>query len=542
MLLNKVYNEIGKVFPDLNQVKDIIIICPICKKIPSMKLTINNKLSIRCTCTYTIEMYLEDVLNLLVENKESSEILHSQLKKNYEKYNHYQGKKYEKQYYCISEKVYFCSYNKQYHNNHRYVDLKEYNKSIDFDTLFANIVKALKLIHSITDDLQKDYQILCKHFIQKNTNIIKFILILINCYYVIDSLNYNCITNLMNYSKFELKPYIIPLDSNEEQKKKIIEEYLSSYKIIKISAYDELTVIHSFNYYKGYSIESMILLSDGRLAIATLKEISIYNLVSLQADFIIKDAHKDTIYSLCQIQNERLLSSAIDQSFNIWSITQNSYKLEHTIINPNDTNLNPLLLNLSHNRFALCNRVKSVTIYNSNHPYNDISILETDKDVICLTQLINREVLVIGAFQSLTFYELTEYKKIHSMTSINCNSLHSVFEFKEGKLALSSTYPNSITIIDCNTYQIEFTILGGHLFFNLSSFHIVPSFLFCKGKNGNFICCTPCGHIVQIDSLSYEMFYSSAQIHSNEIMTLLSLNDSTIIAGTVDGRIIISSL
>ena len=50
----------------------------------------------------------------------------------------------------------------------------------------------------------------------------------------------------------------------------------------------------------------MILLSDGRLVIATLKEISIYNLVSLQADFIIKDAHKDTIYSLCQIQNERL--------------------------------------------------------------------------------------------------------------------------------------------------------------------------------------------------------------------------------------------
>ena len=39
---------------------------------------------------------------------------------------------------------------------------KRYNKSIDFDTLFANIVKALKLIHSITDDLQKDYQILCK--------------------------------------------------------------------------------------------------------------------------------------------------------------------------------------------------------------------------------------------------------------------------------------------------------------------------------------------------------------------------------------------
>ena len=55
MLLNQIYNEIGKLYPALNQVKDIIIICPICKKIPSMKLTINNKLSIICTCTYTIE-------------------------------------------------------------------------------------------------------------------------------------------------------------------------------------------------------------------------------------------------------------------------------------------------------------------------------------------------------------------------------------------------------------------------------------------------------------------------------------------------------
>ena len=89
-------------------------VCPICKKIPSMKLTINNKLSIICTCTYTIEMYLEDVLNLLVENKDSSEMLHSQLKNNYEKYNQYQGKKYERNYYCISERVYFCSYNKQF--------------------------------------------------------------------------------------------------------------------------------------------------------------------------------------------------------------------------------------------------------------------------------------------------------------------------------------------------------------------------------------------------------------------------------------------
>ena len=86
MLLNQIYNEIGKLYPALNQVKDIIIICPICKKIPSMKLTINNKLSIICTCTYTIEMYLEDVLNLLVENKDSSEMLHSQLKNNYEKF------------------------------------------------------------------------------------------------------------------------------------------------------------------------------------------------------------------------------------------------------------------------------------------------------------------------------------------------------------------------------------------------------------------------------------------------------------------------
>ena len=114
MLLNQIYNEIGKLYPALNQVKDIIIICPIYKKIPSMKLTINNKLSIICTCTYTIEMYLEDVLNLLVENKDISEMLHSQLKNNYEKYNQYQGKKYERNYYCISERVYFCSYNKQF--------------------------------------------------------------------------------------------------------------------------------------------------------------------------------------------------------------------------------------------------------------------------------------------------------------------------------------------------------------------------------------------------------------------------------------------
>ena len=38
------------------------------------------------------------------------------------------------------------------------------------------------------------------------------------------------------------------------------------------------------------------------------------------------------------------------------------------------------------------------------------------------------------------------------------------------------------------------------------------------------------------------MFYSSNQLYSNEIMNLLSINDSTIMASTIDGRIIISSL
>lgn len=107
--MNILYNDIIKFFPDLIHVKDIIIICPLCKKIPLVKLITYNKIFIICNCTYSIEMNLDDVLNILVENKESSSTLHSQLKNNYVKYNSYQGKKYEKNYYCISEKIYFCS-------------------------------------------------------------------------------------------------------------------------------------------------------------------------------------------------------------------------------------------------------------------------------------------------------------------------------------------------------------------------------------------------------------------------------------------------
>lgn len=119
---------------------------------------------------------------------------------------------------------------------------------------------------------------------------------------------------------------------------------------------------------------------------------------------------------------------------------------------------------------------------------------------------MNKEELVVGSFQSLTFYDLTEYKKKLSNTYIKCNTYNSLFAFREGKLAISSIYPHSIKIFNCDSYQIECTILGGHLFFNLSSFHIVPSFIFCKERNGSFLCCSPSGHIVEIDSLSYEIF------------------------------------
>lgn len=240
-------------------------------------------------------------------------------------------------------KKYTSVVNEKYHLNHRYVDLKMYNQLIDFEQLFSNIKRAVQHLKNISDNLGKTFKQVSL-YIKNNINIIKFILILINCYYVLDALNYNSIKNLIKYSNFDLESYIIPIDASEEEKEKIIESYLSYYKIIKLSNYDEINIIHSFNENQGYNSVCLLLLSDGRIAMTSkVNDIKVYNLLSLQADFIIKDAHTKSINNLIQLQNERVLSSSHDKSIKVWNINQNDYELEHTILEPNN-NINYFLL------------------------------------------------------------------------------------------------------------------------------------------------------------------------------------------------------
>ena len=205
---------------------------------------------------------------------------------------------------------------------------------------------------------------------------------------------------------------------------------------------------------------SPIELSDGRIASGgTNGSISIckidYNTKKWTHDIAHNQAHKGVIQSVCELTDKRLVSCSLDRSIKIWQISQNSLTLVQTL--EQESNVYEVIT-LTHKKFAACLHNKTVKIFSSETPYNELTKLMHEGFVFAILQLKNKEVLVSSVLSpnSIDFWNLKDYQKIHSIKGVCVKCPNHLIQLQNGFIALSDcSPPYPIVIIN----PLEFVIV-----------------------------------------------------------------------------------
>ena len=205
-------------------------------------------------------------------------------------------------------------------------------------------------------------------------------------------------------------------------------------------------------------ITCLIELTDKRIATCGVdKSISIISIDhatnTWKQDIKKEKAHSNTVYSLCELNNNRLVSGSY--KINVWSITPNDLILLSTLTNHTGGVCKVILF--PRNRFSSCSDDKTVKIWNSEYPYEVISSLQHDNYVRDLLKLKQKDILISSTWgASLDFWDSNNYQKLHSIKGHYVNYYGTkIIELPNGLVAISSCasgYP--ILIVDPITYSI----------------------------------------------------------------------------------------
>ena len=259
--------------------------------------------------------------------------------------------------------------------------------------------------------------------------------------------------------------------------------------------------IHSHN-----DIWSPLILHDKRIAtVSSDNSISIckidYNNKTYIQEIKKTQAHSSSIFSICELNDGRLITCSIDMSIKIWNVHQNEIKLLKTLMASSAKSSVWKVITLTHSRFASCSIDGSITIWNSNN-YKEIISLSNSSSVYSIIQLTNLEILVSSCGKpSIDFWDLTTYKKLKSIKNIHAVENSHMIELQSGCIAISSYSSNfPIVIIDPVSYTIIEEIMDKDYIKSNSS--LIPwgdnTFIYIKGN-----------YFVQFSTSNYEIIYKA---------------------------------
>ena len=238
---------------------------------------------------------------------------------------------------------------------------------------------------------------------------------------------------------------------------------------------------------------------DGNISISS------YNLneKKWKRDIHKKKAHEDCVSSLCNLNNNRLLSGSSDYSIKVWTISDADLKLIREL-KEKHTNDVTQVIPLSKERFASCSWDNTVKIWKDDETYERISTLEHDDWIGSILQLRGKEVLVSCGDNSstgVTFWDLNNYTKQHNIEGYSVIHSSHMIELSDGNIAISSkNEPYPIIIIDSNSYQVKKEIQSKELIIGCSSL--------CMFDKNSFIYVYE-GAFLQISNEDFSILYNS---------------------------------
>ena len=117
---------------------------------------------------------------------------------------------------------------------------------------------------------------------------------------------------------------------------------------------------------------------------------------------------------------------------------------------------------LSKERLASCSHDRTVKIWKDDNTYECISTLENIDEVNSILQLRGKEILVSAykkakslSLCGISFWNIGDYTHQHTIKGYGIHWPTHMIELFNGNIALSSSYPFLIVIIDSSSYEVK---------------------------------------------------------------------------------------
>ena len=426
------------------------------------------------------------------------------------------------------------------HDNHMIISLDGYLNHLKMNQIKQDIDEAklyvseyyAKIKNNVVQKLKEAMLEIEKAYEtnQKNNNtILSFIQALLDNYSS-DHYNYYSMTNILNNTNFKyekIKEFEdnSNIEINQGNIDKLI-NYLKSNHIYKKPEEEisQLKQTHSIS--NKYSVASLLLLQDGRLACCYYnKVIKIFNVSTFKCEQSLL-GHTDSVSYITQLNNGKLISCS-DKTIKIWEPLLPTFKCIKTLNAHEDWIVK--VISISNNRIASCSWDKTIKIWKSEPPYNEIKTLvnHTEK-VTSIIQLKNKEILISGATDSdsaLRVWNTHTYDYEKIIMKVQCCYRNGLIEINNNRLCVGGQ--NRISIINLIQYSIEKIITDESLGFILC-FEIIDT---------NMLCGTEKGKLYKVDLLTFEGMIVNEKAHHNHISSIQKINDRLIASGSWDKNI-----
>ena len=240
-------------------------------------------------------------------------------------------------------------------------------------------------------------------------------------------------------------------------------EFFNTYSVLKEEVSDEIKLLNSINEMKTIqtnlsNINSVILLKDGRIAVANDKMIKLYNSQNETYELTIEDKN-GTIYDLIQMDDGQLLTSSENYSIKVWIKTGFSFRMKKKIEGAHSKKINKLLL-LNDSTIASCSDDSNIKIWNDSFPSTKplLTFYNGDnEDITSIIQLKNGNIIISASYikKLLKVWNIEKKELIQVVEKIECWSKHSMIEISN-KLLIGGE--RHLTILNLNNFQIENTL------------------------------------------------------------------------------------
>ena len=271
--------------------------------------------------------------------------------------------------------------------------------------------------------------------------------------------DYNNIMNYINNTKYSPSLKFNGYDSNsiDNSINNLISFYDSNYLIpIKEKNFylNKLELVKSITGIKQ-DINSLIIMHDKRLAAAEEKIIKIFEMdENLNYKYDIKiEGHTANVHYLCNMKDNKLLSSSADKTIKIWIISKSTYTCETTLEGHYKWVFNVIQLN--NLNIASCSLDNTIKIWNGNFPYTNIKTLTGHTHgVTCIIQIKDGRIVSGSNDDSIRFWNMSTYECIENQTiyDVICCKMDSITQIDDCRLCVGGW--KFLTIININTYQI----------------------------------------------------------------------------------------